>query len=157
MALLKAVQNIFPVPTNWIHFDIDQLPYFDPSLQFENVPTPVIELRRQVIDSKFIVISTPEYAHGIPGILKNALEWLVCEESMKKNVIVFIATASGGNYVKKYLLETLKTMDLVVDFENTFVLKSARSEISKTGVITSDSLKSELDKFLKSCLGRLAN
>ena len=157
-ALLKAVQNIFPVQTDWVHFDIDKLPYFDPVLQFgEDVPEVVRKLRQHAFEAQFIVISTPEYAHGIPGILKNALEWLVCEETMKKTVLVFIATSSGGDHVKEYLLETLKTMDMVANLETTFVIKGARASLSKTGQFINSQLQAEVIQFLNKNIPMVAN
>lgn len=84
--ILKAVRSFFPEEIIWIDFDIQTLPYFDPQNQFsDNVPQSVVELRKEVLSASFIFIATPEYAHGIPGILKNALEWLVCEETIKKS------------------------------------------------------------------------
>ena len=150
MAVLKAVQNIFPVRCEWTHFDIDQLPYFDPHLQFSaDTPKIVQTLRAEAYKAKYIVISTPEYAHGIPGILKNALEWLVCEETMKKSVVVFIATTTDGDHVKQYLLETLTTMDMLAGLETTFVVKSARNRVSKAGEFIDSQLQAEVSQFLQ--------
>lgn len=147
--LLKAIEPLLG-PTKWTDFQIKELPYFDPGLQFgADVPAIVQKLRSLAAQADFLVISTPEYAHGIPGILKNALEWLICEETMKKKVLVFIASPSGGEYVKKYLLETLKTMDLVVSEDTTFVLRSARKDILPNGEISDAGLKTSLSEFLR--------
>lgn len=84
-ALLLAVKKLLPQSTGWVHFDIKRLPFFDPKLQFgDDIPHVVQELRALAHRVDCILISTPEYAHGIPGILKNSLEWLICEETMKK-------------------------------------------------------------------------
>src|SRR5438105_2793688 len=98
-AILEAIRRFFPTSTDWETFPIKELPYFDPKLQYgSDVPAKVLTMREIAGRSDYIVISTPEYAHGIPGILKNALEWLLCEETMKKKVIVIIGTASGGEF-----------------------------------------------------------
>jgi len=151
--LLTATEKLFPKLKEWVHFDISQLPFFDPSLQFSDVPTTVSELRKHAAEADFIVISTPEYAHGIPGLLKNSLEWLICEETMKKTVIVLIAAPSGGDYVKEYLLETLRTMDLEATTEKTLIVKNARNTISEFGKIHDANLRSTLETFLKSIVG----
>lgn len=155
-AVLKAVQKIMPDKnTKWVDFKISDLPFFDPELQFhEATPQVARDFRNQASDADFILISTPEYAHGIPGILKNALEWLICEETMKKKVIVFVASPSGGDYVKQYLLETLKTMDLIAGEEMTLVLRSARQDISKDGEILNPKLKAEMTQFLTRIYGK---
>jgi NAD(P)H-dependent FMN reductase len=57
------------------------------------------------------IISSPEYAHGIPGVLKNALDWLVsCDELVGKPVAVFNASAAGGEFAARALVEVLTTM-----------------------------------------------
>ena len=97
--MLKTVQN--KISADWSEFSLKDLPYFDPDLQFgKQVPVIVQKLRAQAKQADCILISTPEYAHGIPGILKNALEWLICEETMKKNVAIIIGSPSGGVFVK---------------------------------------------------------
>jgi chromate reductase len=50
------------------------LPPFNPNLDNDSVPPVVADFRSQLSG---VVISTPEYAHGVPGLLKNALDWLV--------------------------------------------------------------------------------
>lgn len=137
----------------WKEFDIQTLPYFDPQLQFgEGLPETVADFRSQAQKSDYIFISTPEYAHGIPGILKNALEWLICEETMRKKVAIFIGAPSGGQFVKEYLLETLKTMDLIATPEKTLVVRNARNNISNSGEISNAELRSALEKFLRTLL-----
>lgn len=150
-ALLKAVHRLTASSrTRWDEADISQLPFFDPQLQFgPDVPEVVQDLRNLAAGADRILISTPEYAHGIPGILKNALEWLICEETMRKKALVFIAAPSGGEYVKEFLLETLKTMDWVVNDEDTFLARSARTDISAAGDILNSSFKESLTGFLK--------
>lgn len=130
-ALLKTTRAMVPSAA-WTDFEIKELPYFDPTLQFgEKTPAIVLHLRQLVKEADFLFIATPEYAHGIPGILKNALEWLVCEETMRKKVITLIGSPSGGEYVKTFLLETLQTMDMITNEEMTFVTKLARTDLSE--------------------------
>lgn len=148
-ALLSAVQKLFPLTVNWKLFEIKNLPFFDPQLQFgEHVPEVVRELRLLAKNADLIIIASPEYAHGIPGILKNALEWLVCEESMKKRAVVLIASPSGGEFLKEYLTETLRTMDLVIPPESVMVVTTARTQISPEGEIHDKELSIAVKKFI---------
>ena len=73
------------------------------------------DLRARVIAADGWVISSPEYAHGVPGSLKNALDWLVsCPEVPGKPVLLLNASAAGGDYAQAALAETLRTMSLEV-------------------------------------------
>jgi NAD(P)H-dependent FMN reductase len=75
----------------------------------------VAELRARVIAADGWVISSPEYAHGVPGSLKNALDWLVsCPELPGKPVLLLNASAAGGEFAQSSLAETLRTMSLDV-------------------------------------------
>lgn len=93
------------------------LPHFNPDDDEEGQPVPpaVAELRARVIAADGWVISSPEYAHGVPGSLKNALDWLVsCPEVPGKPVLLLNASAAGGDFAQAALAETLRTMSLRV-------------------------------------------
>lgn len=130
--LLTVTRTFFPDDTSWEYFKINLLPFFDPQLQFDSaLPQNVHSFRLLASKADYIVISTPEYAHGIPGVLKNALEWLVCEETLKKKVVLIIGAPGGGAFVKDHLTETLRTMDLLPSDDRTLVITSARSGINQ--------------------------
>ena len=58
-----------------------------------------------------VIISSPEYAHGIPGSLKNALDWLVSDGTLAGKPVVIITTApTRGELAQAQLAEVLKTM-----------------------------------------------
>src|SRR5437773_1287705 len=75
--LLRAVTALLPEHVRVDHYDaLASLPAFDPGLDLE--PGPAVEdLRGRVKAASAVLIATPEYAHGVPGSLKNALDWMV--------------------------------------------------------------------------------
>ena len=148
-ALIEAVRRLLPKNWHCDYFRIKDLPYFDPDLQFgEKLPEVVKTLRSLAEKSEYILISTPEYAHGIPGILKNALEWLVCEETVKKKVVIVVGTSSGGEYVREYLTETVRTMDMLVRPDHTLVVRTARTQVTAEGEVLDLSLQASLQAFV---------
>jgi NAD(P)H-dependent FMN reductase len=89
---------------------LPDLPYFNPELDVEPVPTSVAELRARVGAADGVLIASPEYAHEMPGVLKNALDWLVSSgELYGKPVAVLCASpaAERGSYVREALARTL--------------------------------------------------
>jgi len=79
-----------------IYDGLGNLPHFNPEIDTEFPPPPVSDFRSQLNNSAGVIISTPEYAHGIPGVLKNALDWLVASgELYEKPVALFSASPRG--------------------------------------------------------------
>src|SRR5579872_2146108 len=86
------------------------LPLFNPDIE-NHPPTSVTYFRSQIATSDAILIASPEYAHGITGALKNALDWVVGSgEFFQKPVAVLNATARSSHAYES-LKEILKTMD----------------------------------------------
>jgi len=77
-ALLRTAATLTPYGVTLIIYEgIGNLPHFNPELDKEPLPLAVTSFRSQLNISAGVIISSPEYAHGIPGVLKNALDWLV--------------------------------------------------------------------------------
>ncbi len=132
----------------WQFADLSLLPYFDPDLQYsEETPEIVLRTRKQAGASDVIVISTPEYAHGIPGMLKNGLEWIFNESTMQKPVFVIIGSAQGQR-VRDQLLEVLKTMDFKIENESFLLFQGARTKFNSTNQITDANTKKQFEGFL---------
>ncbi|MGY5123528.1 NADPH-dependent FMN reductase [Streptomyces nigrescens] len=95
--------------------DIGALPHFNPDLDGEDAtpPAPVAALRTAVASADALLVVSPEYAHGVPGALKNALDWLVSSgECVSKPVAVITASPSpaGGDHANAQLREVLRMM-----------------------------------------------
>jgi len=72
---------------------LNDLPHFNPDLDNGPPHAAVARFRLQMAKSAVIIFSTPEYAHGIPGTLKNALDWVVASgELYEKPVALFSAS-----------------------------------------------------------------
>src|SRR5215210_7667841 len=79
-ALLRAAAGVAPDGIQVVMYDgLGELPHFNPDLDEEGSEPParVRELRELLIGADAVLISSPEYAHGVPGAFKNMLDWLV--------------------------------------------------------------------------------
>jgi NAD(P)H-dependent FMN reductase len=114
-ALLRAAARVAPDGVSVdIYEGLGQLPHFDPDADGEDdaPPPAVLDLRRLLIGADAVLISSPEYAHGVPGVLKNMLDWLVSTgELVGKPVALLNASPAGGLYAQNSLIETLRTMN----------------------------------------------
>jgi len=79
-AILHAASKLAPAGMEIVVFnEIKNLPLFNPDREDDNILV-VNKLLKEVEISNGLIISSPEYAHGISGVLKNALDWLVSSE-----------------------------------------------------------------------------
>jgi chromate reductase, NAD(P)H dehydrogenase (quinone) len=92
-ALLSAAIILAPASVKMtLYQGLNALPHFNPDLEEANLP-PVIDFCAQLQGANGILICSPEYAHGVPGVLKNALDWVVGSgEFMKKPVTLLNAS-----------------------------------------------------------------
>ncbi|HEX5727028.1 MAG TPA: NAD(P)H-dependent oxidoreductase [Longimicrobiaceae bacterium] len=74
-ALLRAAQELAPEGVTVDTFDLAELPLYNEDLELEGVPDAVQALRTAIREADALLIATPEYNHGIPGVLKNAVDW----------------------------------------------------------------------------------
>ena len=77
--LLRAAAMIAPSGVEVVAYDgLGALPHFNPDLDDgDALPDVVSRFRKEIADADGLMISCPEYAHGVPGTMKNALDWLV--------------------------------------------------------------------------------
>ena len=110
LSLLQAAQLLAPTEMAIeIYADLGQLPHFNPDLE-SDPPNLIVELRERVGRADGLLISCPEYARGIPGSFKNALDWLVGSTTFPgKPVALFNASprASAAQAALRLVLETM--------------------------------------------------
>jgi NAD(P)H-dependent FMN reductase len=114
-ALLAAAAALAPDGVEVTLYDgLASLPHFNPDDDAEGAaqPAAVTELRTLLAEADGVLISSPEYAHGVPGSMKNALDWLVSAgELVGTPVVLLRASPVGGEYAQASLTETLETMN----------------------------------------------
>jgi chromate reductase len=110
-AVLQAASLIAPPVVEITLYDgLGQLPHFNPDLDGDGVAPPVTDFRRRVQQADGVIFSVPEYAHGVPGTLKNALDWLVGSGEFVGKPVALFNASSRGAYAQAQLTETLTVM-----------------------------------------------
>src|SRR3712207_4025678 len=75
-ALLRAAAALAPDGmTVELYERMRELPPYDQDADTDRAPEPVVDLRRRVREADGLLIATPEYNYGVPGVLKNAIDW----------------------------------------------------------------------------------
>ena len=94
-----------------VRFDrLGEMPHFDPDLDGPDPATVVTSLRRELLAAEALIISSPEYAHGVPGSLKNALDWLVSGVEIVGKPVLLLNASLTASHAQAALRETLSTM-----------------------------------------------
>jgi chromate reductase, NAD(P)H dehydrogenase (quinone) len=115
-AILTALAEATSTQATYDYADIGALPHFNQDLYVDPLPATVIHLREQIAAADGVVISSGEYNHGIPGVLKNALDWASRPHngSPLRNKPVLIVTSSpattGGVRAQYQIRETLTSV-----------------------------------------------
>ena len=73
-ALLLGVQEVAPSSVTLELFDIASIPFYNADVEAEGDPEPVTVFKDAIRGADALLIATPEYTPGVPGVLKNALD-----------------------------------------------------------------------------------
>jgi len=113
-SILHEAARVAPDGMEIVFYDgLGKLPHFNPDLDVEgSVPPDEVRALRELLDAADgVLISSPEYAYGVPGSLKNLLDWLVsCGELVGKTVLLVNVASGGGATAQASLMQTLNAM-----------------------------------------------
>jgi NAD(P)H-dependent FMN reductase len=98
-----------PVVVVSIYDGIGKLPHFNPDLE-ETSGLAVLDFRQRLQESDAVLISSPEYAHGVPGVLKNALDWIVGSGELVNKPVALINASPQSTQAYSSLAETIAIM-----------------------------------------------
>lgn len=110
-ALLGAASLLAPEEMTVELYDgLAALPHFNPDLDADPLPSAVTDLRARVGAADGLLVSSPEYARGVPGSLKNALDWLVSSDVFPGKPVAFLHASERGVAAQTALRLILETM-----------------------------------------------
>jgi len=133
-----------------IYNDLNSLPPFNDS---NNAPREVERFRRQLKEADGIFFVSPEYAFGVPGALKNAIDWTVSSGELVNKPAALIVAATGGENAYQAWQLIFKALSLKINEESKLLISFVRSKINGEGKITdpetSKRLKGVMEDFIK--------
>lgn len=113
-ALLRTFARLAPEGIQVVACPVvPELPLFNPDLE-ARPPRSVLRLRRMVAESDALLIASPEYAHGVTGVIKNTLDWLVSFELFAGKPVAVLNASPRAHHADDALRETLRTMSAMV-------------------------------------------
>ena len=148
-AVLDAARALAPAGVEVALFDgVATLPHFNPDDDVEPFPPAVAAWRAEVARADALIICSPEYARGVPGALKNAIDWLVSGFEVIGKPIASINASPIATAGQDALLTTLRTIGNVVK-ESSITLPLTSSQRSAEAITGDPALASALRAALE--------
>ena len=155
-AALEALAQLTPAGTTITRYDdLAALPYFNPDHDKEGMalPEPVAHLRGAVARADGLVISSPEYAHGIPGVLKNALDWLISAPDFMGKPVLLLNISPLSVHAHAQLREVLNTMSARVYADGVYTLAIPRQRHEAASLLADADLSAALRAAVMAFVG----
>ena len=136
-ALLRATARLAPAAVTVEMFTgIGELPLFNPDIE-EQMPARVRVYHQAIAACDALLIASPEYAHGVTGVLKNALDWLVSFEGFVGKSVAIFNASPRSLHADAALREILVTMSANLVTEACLALPLRGTGISEQGIVES--------------------
>jgi chromate reductase, NAD(P)H dehydrogenase (quinone) len=147
-ALLRAAARLAPPEvTVTVFHGLGELPLFNPDREAEP-PDTVVRFRSQVADADALLIASPEYAHGVTGTIKNALDWLVSFEPFAYKLVAVLNASPRAHHADAALREILKTMAAVIVEPASITIPLLGSKLVEDGMVSTPSVAASIRESL---------
>jgi NAD(P)H-dependent FMN reductase len=150
-ALLGAAARLAPPGMRIARFDdLGALPLFNPDLE-SRPPAAVVALKQAVAAADALLVASPEYARGVSGVIKNALDWLVSFEPFVAKPVAVLNASPRAHHADDALRETLRTMSAVIVEGASVSLPLLGAHLTEDGMVSS----ADLSRAIRSSLAAL--
>ena len=150
--VLDAIRNLLPDNVDFLIYNgIATLPHFDDR---EIAPEEVQDFRKQLQKADGVLICTPEYAFGIPGALKNALDWTVGSGELVNKPVALVTASSSGEKGHAAMLLVLAALSADVPTSSTLLISFVRAKI-KEGKVSDPETIASLQRVIDSLISQV--
>src|SRR5215510_6083509 len=130
LSLINAIKDLYGDRLEIKIFEgLAEIPHFNPDLNTDNAPDKVVSFRKKLTEAEGILICTPEYAMGVPGTLKNAIDWTVSSMEFSHKPVALITASTLGQKAHQSLLDTLKIIEAKIDESCQLLISHASARI----------------------------
>lgn len=160
-ALLRNAKDLMPAGVELEIETIEGIPLYNADVEVEGIPARVADLKRAIAGANGLLIATPEYNNSIPGVAKNAIDWLSRPASDIKSVFgdkpVALMGASPGGFgtilSQNAWLPVLRTLGTKPWFGGRLLVSRAQSVFDDQGKIVDEGIRKQLAQFLTGFVG----
>ena len=157
-SLLRTAAALMPAGTTLEMATIKGIPLYDGDVEAsEGMPAAVDALKRQIAASDGILMVTPEYNNAMPGVLKNAIDWMSrpskdIADVFRGRPIAVIGASPGGFgtiLAQDAWLPVLRTLGTRPYFGGRLMVSRAGSVFNEAGEMVDEKIKAQLQQFLQ--------
>jgi NAD(P)H-dependent FMN reductase len=156
-SLLRAAIELAPAGTTIEFASIHEIPLYNADVEAAGIPAPVQALKDKVAAAQGLLISTPEYNNSIPGVAKNAIDWLsrppadVPRIFRNKPIAIMGATPGQGGTILSQAawLPILATLGTKPWFGGRLRVSGAAKVFDADGKLVDDGIREQLKKFVE--------
>jgi len=161
--LLRAAAEAMPEGAVLEIGSIAEIPLYDGDVEAEGIPTPVAALKDKVAAADGLLLVSPEYNNSIPGVFKNAIDWLNRPSSDIARIFrgkpVALIGASPGNFgtilSQAAWLPVLRTLGAEHWAEGRLMVSRAGDMFDGEGNLVDDEVREKLAKYLAGFVAHL--
>ena len=155
-ALLRAAAAAMPQGVKLEIATIKGIPLYDGDVEAQGAPDTVVKLKERVVAGDGLLLVTPEYNNSIPGVFKNAIDWLSRPDTDIARVFggrpVGVIGASPGRFgtllSQTAWLPVLKTLGTAAYFGGRLQVAGAGNVFDESGNLVDERIREQLGKYL---------
>ncbi len=155
-ALRAAARLAAPGTEVLVYGALGELPLFNPDREADS-PMSVLALQRAVSVADGLLIASPEYAHGVSGTIKNALDWLVGFAPFAGKRVAVLNTSPRSWFADVALRETLRTMAAIIVEPASIAIPLLGSRLDEDGMIADAAVAGALRAALSALQDAIAS
>lgn len=148
--ILQAIEKMMPVQVEFfLYKGMGSLPHFDDA---ENIPIAVSVWRKHLLDADAVLVCSPEYAFGVPGSLKNALDWTVGSGELTGKPLALITASTGGEKAHAALLQIFTALSPIIPEGCALLISYVRTKINAAGNISDAATLEAVKKLIENLI-----
>ncbi len=161
-ALLRAAAGVMPTGATLAVCTIRGIPLYDADVEAQSgIPPEVVALKDMIAEADGLLLASPEYNNSIPGVFKNAVDWLSRPPADIPRVFggkpVALMGASPGGFgtilAQSAWLPVLRTLGTTPWFGSSLMVSRAHEAFGTDGVLSDDALRRRLGQFVEGFVG----
>ena len=152
--LLRAAAELAPPGLTIVPVGLAEIPMFNQDVEALCEPAPVAALRAALREADALLIASPEYNYGVPGVLKNALDWISRPPGnapLHKKPVAIMGAVPGGSgtmRMQPQLRLTLQAIGAYAMPKPEVAVASCRDKFDAEGRLTDQKTREHLGAFL---------